>query len=160
MPAHDSRAIANIFVDKAQSAGARLAIMPLVKYVYLAHGWTLGYTGEPLIKDPVEAWMLGPVVSAVYEAFRPQGVIIEEMATDWLGRPYSATLNEDEGEIINLVSEKYRHLSSYQLSALTHGENTPWRKYKGEYFHIIPTDEIRDYYRERVRQLQLQNAGD
>lgn len=160
MPAHDSRAIANIFVDKAQSAGVRLTIMPLIQYVYLAHGWTLGYTGEPLIKDPVEAWTLGPVVPAVYEAFYDQGVIIGKKATNWLGMRYSAQLNEDEDEIVNLVSEKCRDVSSYQLHDLTRGANTPWRKYEGEHFHPpIPTDEIRDYYRERVRQLQLQKVA-
>lgn len=150
---HDSRAIANIFVEKAQSAGARLTIMPLVKYVYLAHGWTLGYTDNPLIKDRVEAWMLGPVVPVVYEAFRPQGIIIKEKAKGLLGKPYATTLNEDEDEIVNLVYDKYRDISPYQLSALTHGENTPWSKYRGQDFHTIPTKEIREYYRERVRQL-------
>ena len=40
--------------------------MHVLKLVYLCHGWCLGFTGEALINEPVEAWTYGPVVPTVY----------------------------------------------------------------------------------------------
>ena len=47
--------------------------MGIVKLVYLAHGWQLGWDGEPLINEPVEAWTYGPVILACTTAIKPLG---------------------------------------------------------------------------------------
>lgn len=159
---HDSRAIANLYVSKTRDEGETLTILPLVKLVYLAHGWTLGYTGEPLIAHDVEAWKFGPVVKKVYKAFRAQGTIVRDYARDWRGRVIEPErdLTADEDEIVWLVYDKYFGLFPSQLSALTHGKGTPWSRYKGKFYHPIPEDDIREYYQGRVRALRAgQNAA-
>ena len=63
---HDPKAVANYFLDCAKEDGESLTLLKLVKLVYLAHGWHLGLTGDPLIKENVEAWRYGPVVPSIY----------------------------------------------------------------------------------------------
>lgn len=154
---HDSRAIANIFVDKARAAKRRLTIMPLVKYVYLAHGWTLGYTGKPLICHQVQAWKFGPVIPEVYRAFAPQFVIKDK------ARPYdpefgefpdyATKLTEEEADIVSKVYERYSRLGAFELSDLTHREGTPWDKCKDRRFGPIPDNVIEAYYKHLIATL-------
>lgn len=145
---HDSRAIANLFVDKARKAKKQLTIMELVKYVYLAHGWTLGLTDAPLIKDKVEAWQYGPVVPVVYRAFRPQGVVIDKKAIDEeTGKPYSAdSITQEQLGIIEEVYRVYSQVLAFELSSLTHGQGTPWSKCYGK--PEIDDETIKRHYKE------------
>ena len=152
---HDSRAIANIFVDKAREANDMMGIMSLVKYVYLAHGWTLGYTGRPLICHQVEAWKHGPVVPEVYHAFRGQRFVVTEKAHDYhpeFGElpPYTAKLSDEEQAIVDTVYSRYSRFGAFQLSALTHQKGTPWDQFNGQYYAPIPDSIIKDYYKRLV----------
>lgn len=147
---HDSRAIANIFVRQAQEAHKRLTIMSLLKFVYFAHGWTLGHTGRPLIRHAVEAWKHGPVVPEVYEVFRPQGIIVSAPAEKYAS-PGIDDLSERERNIIKRVYDEYSPLDPFELSAITHGDKTPWAKYRDRYYATIPNGEIQEYYGALIR---------
>ena len=148
---HDARAIANLFVRKSHQSGPRLTILPLVKYVYFAHGWTLGYTGLPLIRDDVRAWKYGPVVPKVYEAFRPQGLIIREEAKGIFGAPYETEITDDERGIIDSVYDHYSALTPYRISRITHAPSSPWIKYRNQYYAKIPNEEIEAYYKDIIK---------
>lgn len=145
MAGHDSRAIANIFIELAQKSGQRLTIMPLIKYVFFAHGWTLGITGKPLIRHEVQAWRYGPVVPEVYYAFRPK-LIIKEEARNWLMMQYHTTLESVEEEIVGKVYERYSAMEPWDLSALTHEEGSPWDTSKKNKVLAIHDSVIREYY--------------
>ncbi|MCD8455896.1 DUF4065 domain-containing protein [Xylella taiwanensis] len=41
--------------------------MQVLKLVYIAHGWHLGFRQEPLLNKRVEAWRHGPVIRSLYE---------------------------------------------------------------------------------------------
>lgn len=156
---HDSRAIANIFVGQSHQANRKLTIMQLVKLVYIAHGWTLGWTGEPLIRDKIEAWRFGPVVPLVYKTFRPQGIIIRSPAIDGKGQPYfTDKVDKVELEIIGNVYKEYSKISSYMLSKLTHGKDTPWSQYDGKHYHTIKNEDIKRYYDIRVERVRNSSA--
>ena len=71
---HDSRAIANIFIRKFRADEREVTKMILNKLIYFAHGWTLGYTGAPLIRHAVEAWKSGPVVHKVADGHKEDSV--------------------------------------------------------------------------------------
>ena len=154
--AHDSKAIANKFVKKSQEAGRLLTIMPLVKFVYFAHGWTLGYTGKPLIKDKVEAWPFGPVVPEVYHSFRPQGVIIKREVRR---ESYSCDLTEIEDNIISSVYDGYSVLPTFELSNITHRPDSPWTIYRHNLFDTIPDEVIQEYYEKRVQEIKENKNG-
>lgn len=150
---HDSRAVANRFVALAREHSEIITIMQLVKFVYLAHGWHLGFYGEPLICHEVQAWKFGPVIPEVYFAFRPQGIVVKHEAEQKPGVPYLAEFSSSsrEEEIIADVFRAYSKLSGTALSALTHEPGTPWDKARGEGLHIpIPDSEIREYYKGQI----------
>ena len=147
MEGHDSRAIANTFVEMAQKANRRLTIMPLVKYVYFAHGWTLGITGKPLICHKVLAWKHGPVIPQVYYEFRSYGMVVKEKAKNWLGIPYKAKLDDEQKEIVRQVYEAYSRFEPWELSGITHKENSPWHQFRYKEFNAVIADNvIREYY--------------
>lgn len=156
---YNALAIANIFVQKALDGGGQppLTIMALVKYVYLAHGWTLGYTGNPLIEgdDPVEAWKYGPVIPIVYKEFRPQGTVINKLARDKSGNPYPRPpLDEMERDIIDEVYSVYSKAHPFKLSELTHGYGTPWREYFGKPYASISNRLIEEHYQKIIAERQ------
>ena len=146
---HHPLVIANRFVEKAALEGKSLDILRLVKLVYLAHGWCLGFTGKPLISSQVEAWKYGPVIPEIYQAFRPQGVVVRGRAMNGDGKPYGGELSDEQAKIVDDVYEVYSPLSSFGLSRLTHAKGTPWSETSGHYAPI-PDERIRAYYRKRV----------
>ena len=160
---HDSRAIANIFVEKSQNVEYphQLTIMSLLKYVYFAHGWTLGYTGEPLICHEVQAWKYGPVVPEVYHAFRGKGFIVRQKAIDpETKKPYEVNqmgLTDRQLSIINGVFDKYSKLGAFELSYATHHPASPWSQYDGDFYSIIPDPVIEKYYKKAVN--NIKNGG-
>ena len=147
---HNSLAIANRFVKKAVENGRPLDILQLVKLVYLAHGWCLGYTGKPLLSMPVQAWRHGPVPPEVYHMFRPQGIRnITRAVIGENGEPYKAELSEEEEKVVDRVFDAYSPLSGLALSNRTHAKGTPWDQTSG-YYAPISDELIRDYYKKRV----------
>ena len=158
---HDSRGIANIFVEKAKTtpgAAGPLTIMSLLKYVYLAHGWTLGYTDKPLICHTVEAWKYGPVVPEVYRAFSKQGMYITQMERFSINPFHSdkpALSDTDmQQKIINAVYKEYSSKSAVHLSELTHRVGTPWHQFRHIHYGKIPNDAIHKYYKNLVETQQ------
>ena len=67
---HSAKAIANYFLEKGWNEGIELSPLKLIKLVYLAHGWHLGFTENPLIADYVHAWTYGPVIPELYHEFK------------------------------------------------------------------------------------------
>lgn len=143
---HDSRVIANRFLDLARRDKRALTIMQVLKLVYIAHGWMLGLYRRPLIADPIEAWRYGPVVPALYEQLRHFGA---RFITDRLSEPLTATpIDAEEQQIIVEVFERYGDKTGVQLSSITHTDGSPWATYyrAGLPSLEIPQDIIEDYY--------------
>src|SRR5204863_6873805 len=70
---YDPKSIANYFIDLAIAEGKQVTPLQLIKLVYIAHGWHLGLTGQPLINEPPEAWQYGPVIPSLYHALKIHG---------------------------------------------------------------------------------------
>ena len=155
----DSRAVANYMLKRAAANGRTLTVMHLLKLVYVAHGWWMGLTGRPLIRDQVEAWQLGPVIPRVYDEFRPGTLEIPCLIMHSSGKPYVNDFSVSEREIMNMVYDKYSPLSAHALSDLTHEEGAPWDqvKDKGD-FAVIPNKIIGDYYRDQIKAAKGQAA--
>ena len=154
--AHDSRAIANIVVEKSKAGDRQITIMSLIKLVYFAHGWTLGYTGKPLICHDVEAWKFGPVIPEIYRAFGHQMIVTQKAQPFYPGfgyGPYYKTeLNEEEADIVNTVYEKYSPLGAFQLSDITHIKGSPWSQCNDGKFSQIPDNITKAYYKKLVEE--------
>ena len=153
---HDSRAIANIFVEKSKNVEYphQLTIMSLLKYVYFAHGWTLGYTGEPLICDEVQAWKFGPVIPKIYHAFRGKGFVIRDKAINPVTEePYKAEPTERQQNIIDGVFDEYSKLGAFELSYATHHADSPWSHYKGKFYSPMSNEIIEKYYQSAIKRI-------
>lgn len=144
---HDSRTIANRFLDIARKRHDTLTPMQVLKLVYIAHGWMLGLYGRPLIRDDVQAWQYGPVIPTLYNAMReyrgsPVTRDLRAIADDPLDRA--------EMDIVRQVYDLYGKKSGPALSRLTHAPGTPWAlTYEvGEFGVVIPTDIIEDHYQQ------------
>lgn len=157
-------AVANYFIKKSFDEGMPLTPMKLVKLVYIAHGWYLGLSGNPLLNEPVQAWQYGPVVKSVYDNFKIYG----SKAITSLGHEYRHENGVDEYYYVPIVNneavkqfldkvwEVYKKYSGIQLSTLTHQTDTPWykawhdmngRRTKNT---VIANDIIRDHYKSKI----------
>ncbi len=96
--------------------------MHIIKLVYLAHGWLLGFEETPLIHEYVEAWKYGPVIPSLYHKYKIWGSEpIEGEVVDM-----SKRMDADQASLIEWVKGTYTELGGIQLSTLTHQPGTPW----------------------------------
>ena len=148
---YDSRQIANWFIRRAERDERSMSIMQILKLVYMAHGWTLAVLDRPLILDRIEAWEYGPVIPAVYHAFRPQGI--------YNLSPFHMHEREIEPEIDELLEEVYdlyKESSAGQLSRLTHVKGGPWHQTygRGNRYREIPDHLIAAHYKDKMQRVQ------
>lgn len=88
----------------------------LHKLLYYCQGHHLAATGEPVFREAVSAWDMGPVVERLWKQ-EQEGV----------HHPPGATLSEDRLNTIGYVVSRYGKLSGKDLEHLTHSE-TPWQR--------------------------------
>lgn len=151
---HDARAIARHFLVEARKRGIDLNPMQLLKLVYIAHGWSLAITDEPLIKNRIEAWDYGPVIPDLYHEVKQFG---RGSISSYDHLPF-ILIESELFPLINQVIDAYGSLKAFELSALTHKLGTPWNKIKENWNNglgkrlvrnpLIPNDEIKKHFLE------------
>ena len=160
MPNHRSTEIANEFLRQPGALGS-LTQMQIQKLVFIANGFSLALSDEPLVVDDFEAWDYGPVEPelrrhTVFYGGKPitrlltpsDGDLSFFFRADDLAEPYRANLNNFERKIIENVYQRYGGLSAMQLSKLTHQPDTPWhRAYAEGRNRRIRREDIADHYR-------------
>lgn len=125
--------------------------MQLLKLVYIAHGFMLGWRGMPLLDEPVEAWQYGPVVPSVYHAIKKyrSGPVANVDGAD-----ADHAFTNDEKAIMNYVADSYGDINGIALSAATHKPGTPWSQ-TWQYFDRnaqISNDIIESFYRKIIQE--------
>lgn len=161
--AYSAKAVANYILDLATVDGEPISPMKLQKLIYYAHGWHLAVTGEPLIKDKIEAWNYGPVVPSIYNDFRQFGnepITIPAQSYRWdNGNVLVSTpevplgdAHEAAREVLKRVWNVYKGRTALELSKMTHAPDAPWSQVtarsggKAEANPVIPNDLIRNYF--------------
>ncbi len=147
-------AVANFFIKKAADSGDPITPMKLLKLVYIAHGWHLALTGEPLIDEDVEAWKYGPVIPSLYRRYRDYGnsPIGADGVSGYVG--FSNELRI--APFLERIWEVYKDYTAIQLSSMTHTSDTPWYHIwhgKGGRHYLganIPNDLIRTHYAKKA----------
>ncbi len=157
MDYHHSLEIANYFIRRAWDVGDEITPMKLLKLIYIAQGWHLALTYEPLIGEPFLACKFGPIAKKAFDRFSRFGRLpINTMAgyrtTEGLHKYYD--LEDPETRVfLERIWEVYGPYDGLQLSALTHEPGSPWdviwnNRENGTYPEIpIPNDMIQQYYR-------------
>ncbi len=140
--------VANEFIRLGKEEGKFFTPMQLLKLVYIAHGWMLGFFDKPLINEDIEAWKYGPVIPELYQKVKSYGRerIKNEISTRSI---FSATpLSDEEKSVIHFVYRKYGELGGIRLSMITHQKGTPWSdifSHEG-WGDVIPNELIRNHY--------------
>lgn len=157
----DAIAIANYFIDKSNKEGyAKLTLLRLIKYVYIAHGFALAILKRTIINkrfDRVEAWKYGPVIPSVYHSFKhnQNNIIVSKasvlMSEDNNGEMYFSVPSVPEYEkdvirVLDFVWERYKNKTTFDLIALLHNDDTPWKYCYREGENIEIPDEMTAYY--------------
>ena len=135
MPAW-SPEVANEFIGLAAEEGRQLDQAQLQKLVYIAHGWCLATTGQPLTGDRPEAWDFGPVYRRLAEALTRCGMnpVNGKIANqppigislgDWKS---TSDLDALERDVIARVYQDYSGFDASQLSNLTRRGEAPWAR--------------------------------
>jgi uncharacterized phage-associated protein len=97
-----------------------ISTMKLQKLCYIAHGWSLAISDEPLVDDGFEAWANGPVSRKLFRAHAYQGSVDSITGGD------RNMLTMAQRATIDGVVLAYAGLSAQQLSDKTHQPGTPW----------------------------------
>lgn len=125
--------------------GGRMSTMKLQKLAYYSQAWHLVWDEEPLFPEPIQAWVNGPVVRALYDQHKGYFNV-----SQWpTGDIKNLTLSEKQ--TIATVLETYGKYSGQQLSELSHEEG-PWRETRKDLpdgwgsSREIPQDLIQAYY--------------
>lgn len=151
--------IANYFINTANSKGAEVTPMKLLKLVYLANGWYLGLNnGQPLIGEFTQAWKYGPVVKSVYDCFKSyKDSQISSLGFDVKTWSYPVVSDVEITPFLDKIWEVYGDKNGLQLSALTHEPGSPWdivwNQQSGKHVQgsIIPNPIIAAYYQKKAK---------
>jgi uncharacterized phage-associated protein len=129
----DARAIANLILDRFDSARFSISNKKINKLLFFSHGFSLSWLGVPLIRNHFEAWTNGPVVKVVYDSFkdydfRPitgRALSMDYSSGELVVVEYSA-LPRNQIDLVVQVCEHFCSKSADELEALTHEEGSPW----------------------------------
>lgn len=125
------------------------------KLCYYAQAWYCAlYDGTPLFDDEIQAWVHGPVITALYPIYADY---------KWEKIPKTqfdvSKLKEKTLAILEVVYNTYGELSGDELESLTHSEK-PWQIARGhlkpwEPSHaIISCESLREYYGKKYEEAQ------
>jgi len=99
----------------------------LQKLLYYCQGWALGLLDRQLFRQPIEAWVKGPVVREVYEQFEGTR---DGITPDRPGQP-AAALSPTEAALLVMVWREYASIPPGRLIEMTHAE-PPWKEARGD----------------------------
>src|SRR3989338_5532528 len=123
-PKQKSLIVADYFIKKNKQDPRGLSNKKLQKLLYYAQAWSLVINKERLFNDPIEAWVHGPAIPAVYSTFREFGfndIKVPVSESDL------ATLSEKEKGVLDEVWTVYGKYDAGYLELLTHSE-LPWQE--------------------------------
>jgi uncharacterized phage-associated protein len=132
-----STEIANELIRMAAASGRPLNQLQLQELVYIAHGWCLALTGQPLTGDRPEALEHGPEYRRLAQAFERSGTDpvtreIEIVKPDQIQSETESILQDarvlsrQEIAILERTYAEYASLEVSRLATITRAEGTPW----------------------------------
>lgn len=156
--------IARYFLAKQEAdAGDLISHLKLQKLCYYAQGVGLAARGEPLFKERLEAWLHGPVVPDLYQAYKGYGNNPIPPVTDLDLESFDPA----DRLVLDDVYTYYAQFSGWRLRQMTHSE-APWKEaYEQDMNHeiAIPSllahfeGEVEADYREKYGKLSRGEAN-
>ena len=135
--------IANYFLASVdEDSGDNISNLKLQKLLYYAQGFYVAIAGRPLFSEDILAWGHGPVVPAVYHAFKEYGSNAIPC-----GDFDFTVFDPDMRELLDEVFQAYGQYSAWKLRDMTHDE-APW-KYTPRNT-VISLDAMREFFKTRL----------
>jgi uncharacterized phage-associated protein len=118
--------------------------LKLQKLLYYAQGFHLALKGEPLFPDAIEAWAHGPVVPAIWHAYKEygNGPITLDPSFDPMSIP------EETRQLLDEIYEVYGQFTAWRLREMAHAD-TPWQNH-AERADVVTHDELREFFKTRL----------
>lgn len=144
--------IADYFVAKNNKEKIGLTNKKLQKLLYYAQAWNLVFNGKRLFTDDIQAWVHGPAVPAVYEAFKSNGSADITFSVD---ENEFKELTSKEKDILDGVWAVYGKYDADYLEELSHSEE-PWKMARNGVApyeaskSIISETSMKDFYGRQV----------
>jgi len=129
-----------------------LCPLRLQKLLYYCQGWGLALFGEPLFRQPIEAWPKGPVVPDVYRMFPGKR---DGITPDEAGEP-SGPMPETVAELLRMVWRQYAQYTPAELVTMTH-EEPAWKDARAglepdaKSSNVLSADTMKAFFAEVVR---------
>lgn len=139
--------VADYFLAKSDAdAGDLISNLKLQKLCYYAQGVGLAARGEPMFAEPIEAWLHGPVVPALYRTYSAHKAMPIPPPTNFdisIYHPADRTILDD-------VYDHYGQYSAWRLRQMTHDE-PPWKDaYAEGCNNTISPDALIEYFSPQV----------
>lgn len=137
---YNAQDVANYFIHKSTpNTSESVTNLKLQKLLYYAQGHHLSEKkGEKLFKEPIEAWVHGPVVRNVYKKYRHYD--FNEITNDVSPTKINRIFDKETIKLLERVWEKYKDFNGKQLEMKTHQEE-PWLKIRRNVPDFIYTDD-------------------
>lgn len=158
---HSALSIANATLDLAWGYQDRITPLKLQKFIYISHGFSLALTEDSLVEENVFAWDFGPVIPAIFHAFKRfgRGAIDEPASILYEGEPH--IIPQPQNDLVTAILEGvwgiYGDNDGYQLANMTHETGTPWAdtwKDGAGKNSVISNDLIKTYYKARLDEVK------
>lgn len=141
-------AIADYFIEKANSEKKNITNMHVLKMIYFAQAYSFSVLKRNLINDDFYAWKWGPVELKTYECFKKHG-------SEHISHPSGVTDRELSDikkyeSITSFLDTLYNgliDLNPFALSELTHVPKGPW--FITPFNEVINKNTISSYYGNR-----------
>jgi uncharacterized phage-associated protein len=142
------------FIMQSRNAGQNdLTNKKLQKLLYYAQAWNLVLRKKELFKEDFEAWVHGPAIPVVYQAFRDCGASVITIDVE---EKDLKNLSADEQGLLNEVWQVYGKYDASYLELLTHNE-VPWLKARNGSMPYeasnaaISKKAMREYYEQKAK---------
>lgn len=123
MKTYSAEQIARYFLAKADAdVGELVSNLKLQKLCYYAQGLGLAVRGNPMFLEPIEAWLHGPVVPALYQRYRDYRAQAIPAVSDLDVEIYDPA----DRMLLDDVFDYYGQYSAWRLREMTH-EESPWK---------------------------------
>ena len=129
-----------------------LTQLKVMKLLYYAQGIMMARFKNKLFDDEIISWDYGPVVRVVYDEYKGQCSIVndlidKELPAELISNYENINKNQQIAEVLNLVQKNLGHLSAKSLMKKTHSER-PWLSTARN--NVICDDLIRQYFEENI----------
>ncbi|NTU61210.1 MAG: SocA family protein, partial [Caldiserica bacterium] len=134
----NAKEVAKYLIKISNSSGVEITNLKLQKLLYYAQAWFVTLNGGDLLfDDPIEAWVLGPAIQSIFNAYR-----------EYKSNPINIDINDGSidlsANIISFLDQvfiAYGQFSASELVQLTHDEE-PWKKARNGLDMLAPSKNI------------------